>query len=572
MKKYSHIIIFLSLSILTLPFYQKGYFLLLDNTFFPKIDFTLNMFFESNFFLFAAIFKALSYIIPSWLIQRLFYIGTLFLLGFGGYKLLENRTKIGAYFAGILMIFNPYVYAHMLDGQIGITAGISTILFFYLFLIRYLDSRRYKDILLSSLFGAFSMMWMSHSMFFIFSGLGIFLIFDYIRNKDIRFSLKSSFIPFVIILALNSNWILGNILGNGGLNQTVGQIGSEHFQAFATGSGKINLYFNTLSLHGFWGERQGRYIQTYFDNDNWKILFSVLFLIVIFGAYSRLRNKANIDKRIDHAFLAIGTVAYILALGISGDNIFAPITQFLYDHMPFYKGLREPQKWVGILLIVYAYFGGYGVDRIYRSSFVQKGYPKIIAAGLLSVPILYTPTMLLGFNGQLFVTDYPKEWYSLNEDFKIRFQDNGKQEKCGYLDKGTSLKCYDVLVLPWHQYIGLKFAKRTIANPSEGFFHNASILQGDNMEMGNIYTQTLRPESRIIEKYIGPKGIFKDSVEDSEMESFIQDLRGLGISEILILKESDYKKYMDIMDIIEKKGKIRAIKDNDRLKLFRVNK
>jgi len=67
--------------------------------------------------------------------------------------------------------------------------------------------------------------------------------------------------------------------------------------------------------------------------------------------------------------------------------------------------------------------------------------------------------------------------------------------------------CYDVLVFPWHQYIKLSRAGNVTANPVERFLRHdgdrsLNILAGDNMEMIDIYTQSSRPASKTIEKYI----------------------------------------------------------------------
>lgn len=556
MKKYIHILTFLILAFLTMPFFQKWYFFLLDNSFFPKIIISLNDFFNISYFFFILIFKVFSFIMPSWLIQRLFYIWTLFLLWFWWYKLLEKKTKVWAYFSWILMIFNPFVYSRILDGQIGIVAGIAMCLFFYHFLIKFLENRKTKDLLLSSLFWAFSIMWMSHSLFFVFWSLLAFLSFDYFKNKDLKFLIKSFLISFILILALNANWILWNILWNWRINQTIWQIWENHFEAFATDSWGINLYFNTLSLHWFWWEREWRYLPTYFENTNWKILFIVLFLVILIWIISQIKNKENKNKMIDYSFLMIWIIAFILALWISWKNIFSVLTQFLYSYVPFYKWLREPQKWVWILLIVYSYFWWLWAKKILEYKFVKSWYPKLITVWLLLIPILYTPTMLLWFNWQLFVTDYPREWYKLNEKF--------------FKDKENNWK-YDVLSLPWHQYIWFGFAGKIIANPSEWFFYNAKVLQADNMEIGKIYTQSTRPESKIIEKYIWPGWLFLTWITDSEANYFINDLKLLWIKQILLLKEVDYKKYDSWLNIIEKDWKIKTSEDNERLKFFTIN-
>lgn len=45
----------------------------------------------------------------------------------------------------------------------------------------------------------------------------------------------------------------------------------------------------------------------------------------------------------------IGLMAWMLGCGISSGR-FGSLNQWIYDYIPFYIGLREPQKWIGLLL------------------------------------------------------------------------------------------------------------------------------------------------------------------------------------------------------------------------------
>lgn len=569
MKKYLHIWVFLLITIAILPFFTKGYFFLLDGPLVTSIDVSWTSFLNSSFFFFLVLFRVFNLILPLWLIQRLFYLAVIFLLGYSGYTLLEGKTKLWAYFVGILLIFNPYVYAHILDGQVGVVASISMLVFFFHFLSRFFEQRSYKNLLIASIFGAFSMMWTPHTLFFVFWSLLLFFIADSIKTRRILCNLKYLVFASIVILLLNGNWILGNIFWNGSMIELIGQVSREHFQVFSTAAWDTNLYFNTLTLHGFWWESQGRYVSTYAHNLYWQILFLFLFFIISVGIYTRLRNAPENEKQRNYAFFVLWVIAYILALWISHGNIFTFITQFLYDHIPLYTGLREPQKWSWVLLIVYAYFGGYGVQYITSHPFITKGYPRAIAWILMLLPVLSTPTMLAGFYGQLFVVDYPKEWYDIREQF-AQSGSVTPYENCTYKNEQKSLQCYQILSLPWHQYIGFGFARKIIANPTEWFFAPVKILQGDNMEIGDIYTQSIRPESRIVEKYIWPNGIWRDGISDSESSEFIRDMKWLGISEILLLKESDFGKYEEYLLQLEKIKKIETINDNARLRLFRI--
>jgi hypothetical protein len=91
--------------------------------------------------------------------------------------------------------------------------------------------------------------------------------------------------------------------------------------------------------------------------------------------------------------------------------------------------------------------------------------------------------MLFALKGQLTVVEYPDGYY----EFKSWFYDNHR-----YVQRdtwtGTQAQQYDVMVLPWHQYMKLSFANRIVPNPRDHFFQvsdtaRTTWLVGDNMEL-----------------------------------------------------------------------------------------
>jgi hypothetical protein len=189
-----------------------------------------------------------------------------------------------------------------------------------------------------------------------------------------------------------------------------------------------------------------------------------------------------------------------------------------------------------------------------------------MTAMMLALPIMMTPTMLFGLNWQLFASDYPEEWYGLRERLRTASFDTS----CEVRAASESGRCFDLLVFPWHQYMGFDFARRIIANPASGFFGNVRTLDGDNMEFGKIYTSSSRPESRIVESYVGPGGSFPKGLDEAEAARFVADLKRLGIRRVLLLKESDFKKYGDWLAEIEKYGNVSIAEDNAKLTLYLV--
>jgi hypothetical protein len=59
------------------------------------------------------------------------------------------------------------------------------------------------------------------------------------------------------------------------------------------------------------------------------------------------------------------------------------------------------------------------------------------------------------------------------------------------------------------------------------------------MEMEQIYTQSIRPESKVIEQYVWPDGIRQQLYTSALWKQFVQDLQKMGISYIFVFHELD---------------------------------
>jgi len=75
-----------------------------------------------------------------------------------------------------------------------------------------------------------------------------------------------------------------------------------------------------------------------------------------------------------------------------------------------------------------------------KSSDIYNKFAMLLLIFLaLSTPFFYSFTMFNGFWGQLKPTDYPKDWYEVNEFLNQDNQD------------------FNVLFLPWHLYMDFKW-------------------------------------------------------------------------------------------------------------------
>jgi hypothetical protein len=89
----------------------------------------------------------------------------------------------------------------------------------------------------------------------------------------------------LIVAFLNSNRIIAGLTGNSSAGITMTQIDARHVAAFSTKVPDGSVRFQLASLHGFWGEQLGRFANTFLYNPDRKILFSLLFILIMLGVY-----------------------------------------------------------------------------------------------------------------------------------------------------------------------------------------------------------------------------------------------------------------------------------------------
>ncbi len=166
---------------------------------------------------------------------------------------------------------------------------------------------------------------------------------------------------------------------------------------------------------------------------------------------------------------------------------------------------------------------------------------KLARVGLLALMVVTMLTPLaysfpiFGTLGQLGVTEYPEAWHNVNE----------------YLNKDK--KDFNVLFLPWHQYMDFNWLpnrEKRLGNPARMFF-DKPLIQGDNVEMPGLYSQSTNQVSKYIE-FLLSKG---DSVDNlGEL------LAPLNVKYVILVSDADYKAYdflyrqIDLKIVLQKPG------------------
>jgi len=107
--------------------------------------------------------------------------------------------------------------------------------------------------------------------------------------------------------------------------------------------------------------------------------------------------------------------------------------------------------------------------------------------------------MLFGFMGQLKPKYFPQEY----SDVRDALRGITPTQSCENSEKSVG-GCYTFLYFPWYSYIGLRWIEKTtmthrivsyITNPWQS-------LYGDNDIIGDLWSTSIRPESKTIERFI----------------------------------------------------------------------
>ena len=173
---------------------------------------------------------------------------------------------------------------------------------------------------------------------------------------------------------------------------------------------------------------------------------------------------------------------------------------------------------------------------------------------------------MLWFFGQISIQHYPDEWREVKQQLII-----SDVSECTYLTEWKTTQCYDTLTFPWHGYMWIRFTWKIVLGSISRYFWN-SVLFGDNLEIWDIYTQSNRLESKIIESYIAPGWILRwdDRNMFSGWLSFIRELKWLWIQNIILLKETDYLYYEEILEEMILQWRLERVDENSMIVLYKI--
>lgn len=520
---------YVALTVLVLgPLIAPGFVLTMDMVFTPHIPMPDHI---DNTYLLYAFLSALSNVFPGDVVEKGLLIATLLLSGVGAHMLLERSfgeltlpKRWTMFIASAFYMVNPFVYDRFMAGQYGVLLGYGLLPWFTRFLIAFVRGPSLRSAATLGVIVTAMSIVSIHSLGFVVV-MAIVAICLYGRRQGFRRLALYGGVALSLFIVASSYWLVPAILGHGKIAASLATFSGSERQAFATldtnGLGPLG---SILGLQGFWQENRSLFLTVTDVNSAWGIVQILLWVLVGWGIVVAWRT----ERREGVFYVAIGIIGAVLASGLGGE--------WLALHVPFFAGFREPQKFVAMVALASAYFVAYGaywlIVRTQRLKWLSIGLLVLLIGG-------FTPTMWWGFGGQLQSSQYPSDWFYVNQ-------------KLGYVDGQK------VLFLPWHLYMSYSFAHdRIIACPAPAFF-TAHIIASDDPELRGVAPQTVDATRLDIQQKILPAAASGAQVS--------QSLRSLGVGYILVAKEYDYEQY----EYLTRQSNITLVMDTQRLRLYKV--
>lgn len=502
--------------VILLPLLGGGYILTLDLVFTPHFAWPQEV---SNTYPLQAMLWLLYQVFPGDIVEKLVLVSVLLFAGAGMHLLVRycgRRTfrpetwTAAAYFAGLLYMVNPFVYARFMAGQWMVLLGYALLPFFVRALLRLLYEPSWRH-------GAGLAAWafvittvsLHHAGMLALLGAVVLLTGCVRYRRDalrLRKLLLGGVMAAVLWFAASSFWLVPTLAGHTTVAESVHSFNHMHFTAFATlGSNTLGAVGNVIRLQGFWTEAQQLFVLPQQVVPAWGIFVLFLWLIVGAGAAFAWRKNRTV------------AVLGLCCIGLGVTLAATPILEWIARVVPFVRGYREPHKFVTLVALGYALLGAYGVAFICDKWKSRERLRTALLVVAFILPIAITPVMFGGFAGQLTPRQYPKEWQAADVFVRQRI---GNER---------------ALFLPWHQYASYSFSGRTIANPAANYF-SFPVIMSDDPEFKNVPPTTPNEETRrIYERLHDPTALARYLSER-------------GVRFVLLAKEQEYHEYAFLDD------------------------
>lgn len=492
-----------------------------------------------------AIHRALATFIPNDLLQKILLFFVLFLPGISMFSLARRFFSLSlAFGAGLFFLLNPFVHERFLAGQWIVLLGygfLPKVVGAFLDVIETPHWKRFFSFaLLFAIFPLISLHFAYISLPILFV-LGI-LFFAQKKNWHALFSRALFFriaLFLGIFLTLNSFWLFGFF----DPSKSFAHFGESDFQTFATTAGETeNVFVAAISLYGFW------------DNDFfttrdlfpfWYSVSGIILFLSFLGALGGIFQKNRLAITFSLLFVPI----FLLAIGF-GNSFTRFFTEWCLAYLPFFRGLRDSAKLLGVLAFFYALLLPAGaliasssLKKYFfphaRSFIVQNSHRNAVILTSI-IPFLFAGGLLWGSWGQIVPLPYPNDWYAVQSIFS------------------KDPKATRAIFLPWKGYFELDFARNTyVANPANAFFTLPVITSKDTGNQLLLASAKSEWDSTVTALLEG----------GTPQENALASLREKNISHIILAK---IEKTTNLSQILNRSSHLHLLFDSKTIALYKI--
>ncbi len=515
MKKYLFpaILIFCLTCLIMWPsLFDGGILNLLDYWFIPHqpLDFSLSIG--------QIVMHITEFIVGPAIASKFFYFGILVLSGFlwlffarRVLNLISFSSKWMEVLGIVFFMMNPFAYERMMT-QPTVYLGIILIGWWIYFLISE-NIPSLRNYIIAWLCMGLALANFPHASYMVIIIYLLYFVF-FVRSRRQFLYL---FLGWCIFFLLNLNWLLAPLYGWKDVVGTIGDFGTKNIDAFLTRSiAPLDISSTNLLLYGFWWETS-HFVLPWVLSPYWFIAWGFVGLIILFSFILGVRTKKI--RKTSFFLCILWVISLIFGLGIATPWT-RPIMEWAYDFLPYFRGYREPQKWIGLLMIVE------GIFFLGWASYLLKKIQDIYSRGItwfifLMLFIFWSPGMLYWFRGQLTTMHYPESLEILRQEM-LRDIPESK-----------------TLILPWHSYMACEWTSwKILHNSLDTFFLPLSMTRAHNIEMRSwLYSNPKDQQNAMIEQYLS-----------LEWALGFDPLKTFGFTHILVLKNCAEMNTFDWID------------------------
>jgi hypothetical protein len=411
-----------------------------------------------------------------------------------------RTTAIGA--ATLLFTVNPFVYERMASGQIYVVMGYSLLPVLLALAVRPLRSL-VATAALGSLIFTLAVAASVHYLFI--GGLLLMVVVSAHLILGQGRAVRAGAGIAASAALLNMYWLIPAARDSRTMQSHVTHLDLSVFQTM--GDPVWGLAVNVAGLYGFW--RPGApLVKNHISG--WPFLLLAILIVAGYGLHALYARGGTGGRALALACAALCIAGGLLAAGAQGPT--GGIYVWLFNHLPGFKVMREPEKFSSLIALGYATCFGAGTEAVART--LARNLSKVLCVCCIAaVSLVYGYTELWGLDGYTRPSVYPASWAAADRA----------------MSPGAT-----AIALPWRAYLPVTWlGNRVVANPMQGYFARP-VISADDLEAGPITTETSDPRSLFLQFCLS---------EGNRLTEFGRLLAPFGIRYVILAKMPGAQSY-----------------------------